>query len=118
MVALAFLTPIQRLLIFGDSKGFLDEFDLLRDFGRGVGEIEFVSAIGTSCQFELDDTIDSFRGEWLAKVLLVTFLCTFFSFDLSFRFWIDGGFFRRFDDVGGGGLEELAEFFRERRYVP
>ena len=70
MITLAMPTPIHELLVFGDEERLLNEFDLLRDFGCGVGEIEFVSAIGTFAQFELDDFIDEFRRERLAKICL------------------------------------------------
>ena len=108
--------PIHQLLIFGDEERLLDEFDLLRDFGCGVGEIEFVSAIGTRCQFELDDFIDEFRRERLVKILLVTLLGTLFSPGVLLRFRIGGGFvFRRLDDVRRWRLGRIRGVFFESR---
>ena len=116
MVTLTVFAPIHELLIFGDEKRLLDEFDLLRDFGRGVGEIEFVSTIGTSRQFEFDDFVDEFRRERLVKILFVSFLCTFFSFDFPFRFWIDRGLiFGRLNNIGGRRLGGIGGIFFELR---
>ncbi len=63
MVTLAVLAPVHQLLIFRDDKRLCDEFDLLRGFCFGFGEIEFVSAIGTGGEFELDDFVDEFGRE-------------------------------------------------------
>ena len=90
---------------------------LLRDFGRRVGEVEFMSAIGALGQFELDDFVDEFRCDGLAQVLLVTllaaglaFLTGAFALTVTFVFAFGLGGFRRLDDIDGG-LEEFAEFF-------
>ena len=43
MVTLAVLASVHQLVIFRDDKRLCDEFDLLRGFCFGFGEIEFVS---------------------------------------------------------------------------
>ena len=100
VITSAMFAPRHELLVFGHEKRLFDQFDLLRDFRFTFCKIKLVSAIGTSRQFELDDFIDQFRCERLAKILLVTFLSAAFPFDLAFRFLIDRRLvLRRFDDV-------------------
>ena len=106
--------PIHQLLIFGDEERLLDKLDLLRDFWRGFGEIEFVSAIGTGCQFELDDFVDEFRSDGLAQILLVTLLAAGLAFlTVAFAVAVGLGVFRRLDDVRRRRLGGIRGVFFE-----
>ena len=110
--------PIHQLLIFGHEKRLFNEFDLLRDFRFTFFEIEFVPAIGTSRQFELDDFIDQLRRERLAKMLLVTFLSAASALALTFGFAfalgtlaVCAGTLRRLDDVRRRRLRRIGRIF-------
>ena len=85
MMALTVLAPIHQLLIFGNDDRFFDHFDLLGCFRFYFCEIEFVSAIGTVGEFELNDFIDECGCDRLSDVLFMTFLCTDFSFAPLYR---------------------------------
>ena len=71
-------------------------------------EVEFVSAIGTSGEFEFDDFANEFGSEGLSEVLLVSLLCSNFSFTSFFVFW-----FGRFNDIGGERLGRIARVLFE-----
>ena len=72
MIALAMVAPIRQLLVFGNGKGFFDEFDLLSCFWFYFGEVELLSAVGTFGEFEFDNFIDQFGSDGFAEVLFVT----------------------------------------------
>ena len=113
VITLAMPAPIHELLILRDEERFFDEFDL-RDFRRGVGEIELVSAIGALGQFELDDFVDEFRRDGFSQILLVTLLSPLFSLDFPLRFRIVGRLvLRRLDNIRRLRLRRVAGIFFE-----
>ena len=77
-------------------------------FRRFVRRLELSAALRTGFEFEFDGLIDLLFGKGGTEMLLVSFLTTDFLFASSVFV------FGRFDDVGGGGLEELPECFLSR----
>jgi len=61
-------------------------------------------------EFEFDDLIDQLGSNGLPKVLFVTGLGS----DVAFRSSLFVFRLRRLNNVGGGGLKEVREFFLRR----
>ena len=76
------LAPGPDLLKLGDDERLLDELDLLMNFRRLVGGLEFSAArrTGVEFEFEFDGLVDLRNVEGLAEILLVLFLTTGLSF--------------------------------------
>ena len=110
-MALAVFAPIHQLLVFGDGNGFLDAFDVLKGFGFGFSEFEFVSAIGTVGEFEFDDFVDQFWCDGCSEMLFVPGLGSDFSF-LRFAVFVFG--LEWFDDVAGRRFGRVAGVLFEK----
>ena len=115
VITLTMLAPRPCLLKFGHDERFLDELDLLMNFRRLVGGLEFSAARRTGIELEFDGLVDLRRVEGLAKILLVTFLTAGLAFlavatTLTFRL----GVLRWLDNIGRRRLRRVAGMLLKR----